>query len=311
MIAVCIFLASTAQSTAASLRAPGPGLSPAEDTGALVAQAEGRKAEAMATEAKAAEAEAEAAAARAKAAADLSLAQNRGDMSSGIREQLIDAGKRAAQYAKTAAQYAKKAEKELEQVQAAPQEAANEAAQAAVKQLQQQDQMNHKIMHMLAVNLAPPAVPPVPFSAGRAAEPYVAAKSRAAEMQSTFEAKASSLNFQAEMLRTGAQNTAKQEAAFKAAGNDALAEEVADTTDSLLSQAAAKETAAAQETSEAQHIELMLPEYTAAAGQAVARATILGRQKWMPPPTGGAAVAASPAGAPSASEEAVLAPAAA
>lgn len=311
MIVVCIFLASAAQTMAASLRAAGPGTSPAEDTGALVAQAEGRKAEAMATEAKAAEAEAEAAAARAKAAADVSLAQNRGDLSSQVQAQLTDSAKRAAMYAKTAAQYAKKAEKELEQIQAAPEEAAKEAANAAVQQLQQQDQMNHRVMHMLEANIVPPPLPPVPEAVGKAAEPYVAAMSRAHEMQSTFEAKASGLRFQAEMLRTGAQNMEKQKAGIEAAGDSALAKEVGATADDLLAQAAAKETAAAEESSEAQHIELMLPEYADAASQAVARATVLGQQKWMPPPTGGAAVAASPAAAPSAFGGAVLAPAAA
>eukprot|EP00930_Biecheleria_cincta_P060286 TRINITY_DN45964_c0_g1_i1.p1 TRINITY_DN45964_c0_g1~~TRINITY_DN45964_c0_g1_i1.p1 ORF type:complete len:316 (+),score=110.72 TRINITY_DN45964_c0_g1_i1:68-1015(+) len=295
MIAVCIFLASTAQTMAASLRAAGPGTSPAEDTGALVAQAEGRKAAAMAMEAKAAQAEAEAAAARAKAAADLTLAQNRGDLSSQVQAQLTDSAKRAAMYARTAAQYAKKAEKELAEIQAVPEEAAKEAAKAAVQQLQAQDKMNHAVVKMLDANLNPPPLPPVPEAAGKAAGPYVAAMSRAHEMQSTFEAKASGLRFEAEMLRTGAHNTAQQKAALEAAGDKALAKEVGSIQDDLLAKAAAKETAAAEVSSEAQHIELTLPKYAAAASQAVARATILGQQKWMPPPTGGLAVAASPA----------------
>jgi len=254
-----------------------------EETGALVADAEGKKAKAMAMEAASAVAEAQAAAARARSASDLVLAQNRGDLSNEVKAALTDSAERAGLFARSAATAAKKAAEELKELEEVPQMAAKEAADEAVSQLKKQDALNHQVMDTLEANIKPPPPPPPYPAAGRAAEPYALAISTATEAESRYKAKASTLTDQADMLRLSARNVDKRAEPYEKAGQEGLAKIVHQTAQDLAVQAANLDTKAIEASSEAAHIEVTLPKYGAAAGTAVARANILGQQKWMPP----------------------------
>mmetsp|Transcript_61841 Transcript_61841/g.109830 ORF Transcript_61841/g.109830 Transcript_61841/m.109830 type:complete len:413 (-) Transcript_61841:73-1311(-) len=255
-----------------------------EETGALVADAEGKKAAAMAAEAEAAVAEASAAAARARAASNLALAQSRGDLSNEVKAALKESAERAGFFAKTAEESAATAAKELKELEEVPKMAAKEASAEAVKQVKAQDAMNHQVMDTLEANISPPPPPPPYEAAGRAAEPYASAISTATDAESMYEAQATALTDQADMLRTSAMNVVKQAEPYEEAGRKDLAKIIQKRAEDISVQAANLDTKAVEASSKAAHIEVALPKYGAAAGTAVARANILGQQKWMPPP---------------------------
>jgi len=277
--------AATAQSvqspaTVALLKGTAAGI---EETGALVADAEGKKAKAMAMEAASAVAEAQAAAARARSASDLVLAQSRGDLSTEVKAALTESAERAGLFARSAETAATKAAAELKELEEVPKMAAKEAADEAVSQLKKQDALNHQVMDTLEANIQPPPPPPPYPAAGRAAEPYALAISTATEAESRYQAKASTLTDQADMLRMSARKVDKQAEPYEKAGQEGLAKIVHQTAQDLAVKAANLDTKAMEATSEAAHIEVTLPKYGAAAGTAAARANILGQQKWMPP----------------------------
>eukprot|EP00440_Ansanella_granifera_P011275 gb/GFBE01012230.1/.p1 GENE.gb/GFBE01012230.1/~~gb/GFBE01012230.1/.p1 ORF type:complete len:439 (+),score=124.90 gb/GFBE01012230.1/:1-1317(+) len=254
-----------------------------EESGALVADAEGKKATAMVLEAQSAAAAAEAAADQAKSAYDLQVAQSRGSLAKEVKAQLRESAKRAEAFAQSAKDAAKKAMDELREMQDVPIKAAREAAEAAKRQLKSQDTINDQVMQAVDDNVHPPPVPPPPVAAAKAAEPYSLAMGRAAEMQSSLENKASQLTSEAHLLRTGAKQVEGQLKAYADDGRQDLADQVKASSNDLLMKSMAKDTEAAETRYHAEQVQQDIPKYADAAAAAVARATVIANQKWMPP----------------------------
>eukprot|EP00435_Cladocopium_sp_Y103_P069690 s1096_g33.t1 len=266
------------------------------ETGTQVAQAEGQKAFAMALEAKVAQAEAMAAAAEAKATANLELAQSRGSLAEEITTELKESAARTGVYALSAAAAVKKAEQELKEIQEAPQMAAQEATKVAIRQLQQQEDMNQKVLETFQAH-ATATQPPSAAAANQAAEPYNAAIREVQRKQTLYESQASQLRDQAEQLQAGAQSMDHQLEVY--ASNPDLAKVIKAQSHDLLVKSLEKETAAEEAMDEARRVGQAVPKYTSQAAAAVARATIMGSTKWMPPSLAApAGLAPAPAMAP-------------
>lgn len=263
--------------------APAPAMAPlaaapaSAETGTQVAQAEGQKAFAMTLEAKVAQAEAMAAAAEAKATANLELAQSRGTLAEEITPELKESAARTGVYAQSAAEAVKKAEQELKEIQEAPRMAGQEATKVAIRQLQQQEDMNQKVLETFQAH-ATATQPPSAAAANQAAEPYNAAIREAQRKQTLYESQASQLRDQAEQLQAGAQSMEHQVDVY--ASNPDLAKVIKAQSHDLLVKSLEKETAAEEAMDEARRGQA-LP--TTQAQAAVARASIMGSTKWMPP----------------------------
>mmetsp|Transcript_14018 Transcript_14018/g.26200 ORF Transcript_14018/g.26200 Transcript_14018/m.26200 type:complete len:422 (-) Transcript_14018:36-1301(-) len=294
-------LTSSLESSLLTEGAQQVGTKPKEDTGALVAQAEGRKATALANEARVASFEATLAAAKARTAASLELAHNRGSLAEEVKAELQDTAARAGAYAARAQEAAKTAEEEVKEIENSPKVAAQEAAQAAIKQFGQQNELNEKFLHNFQAHATPTVALAGPTATGAAA-PYRAAIREVQSTQSLWEAKASQLKSDADLLRASSQSVHRHIHSYEAAGDMAGAQNLKSQAHDLLVKSVEKETEAAEAMDQARRIGLMVPKYEEAAADAAARASILGSQKWMPPAATYVAPAAfAPSPAPAAS----------
>lgn len=257
--------------------------STAPETGTLVAEAEGKKASAMAAEAKVAAAEAAAAAAEAKAAANLEMAQSRGSLASEITEELKASAARAAMYANSASESVKKAEKELQEMKDLPKKAAEEAAQEAIRQLQQEDDTNKKVLETFQAHATPTLQPPS-AAAAIAASPFRAAIREAEQVQNVYEQRASQLKSEADLLRASSASVGDRLDAY--ANNKDFSRVIRAQSHDLLVESLRKETEAAKAMDDAHRAGRPIPKLEAAAATAAARASILESSKWMPPSLG-------------------------
>lgn len=247
--------------------------STAPETGTLVAEAEGKKASAMAAEAKVAAAEAAAAAAEAKAAANLEMAQSRGSLASEITEELKASAARAAMYANSASESVKKAEKELQEMKDLPKKAAEEAAQEAIRQLQQEDDTNKKVLETFQAHATPTLQPPS-AAAAIAASPFRAAIREAEQVQNVYEQRASQLKSEADLLRASSASVGDRLDAY--ANNKDFSRVIRAQSHDLLVESLRKETEAAKAMDDAHRAGRPIPKLEAAAATAAARASIFG-----------------------------------
>jgi len=249
----------------------------------IVADANGKEAQASAIEARTADAEVKTKRNRMIAATSASDAVNAAKADWTSVATLDGHEEQSKVWAHISAKSASLAGVDLEAIRNTAKEIAQEAAQAAVAEMQDIADKASKKAAELKAKFNPPK-PKTAEAANRVVAPYNAAMSRAMGIRNAYSEQAQAASNGAFDLQKNAKILAAQAAAYQAGGNTAMAGKMMAQAKGMLGQAAAMNAEAQNFQSVAASITKSIPDYQFAAAAAAARATALANPAGQPPP---------------------------
>jgi len=253
------------------------------DTMQIVADAQGKEAQASAIEARAADAEVKTKRNRMIAATAASNAVNAAKSDWTTVATLDGFESQSQTWAHISAKAAGFAADDLAGIRDAAKQAAMDAAKVATAEMQQIADEASKKAAALKAKFNPPK-PKTAEAANRVVAPYNAAMGRAMGIRAQYSEKAQSLSNDAANLQKNARILAAQAAAYQAGGNTKMAGGMMARAKGMLGQAAAMDAEAQQFQAVAASITQQIPDYQFAAAAAAARATALANPAGQPPP---------------------------
>eukprot|EP00929_Paragymnodinium_shiwhaense_P120590 TRINITY_DN92550_c0_g1_i1.p1 TRINITY_DN92550_c0_g1~~TRINITY_DN92550_c0_g1_i1.p1 ORF type:complete len:582 (-),score=153.75 TRINITY_DN92550_c0_g1_i1:33-1778(-) len=258
---------------------------PTPDTGALVAEAQGRFATASSLEARAAKAEVQSSRFLANSSFSLQSAKSSVLFIRKAKAEIAASATRAAIYAASAKQSAATAAAELAEMERIPQEAADFAAAEAEREFWAE--ANATALKM-AQEDAMLKGPPPPAAAGpaalRAAAPYHRAMDITMDARASYDSQARRWSAQSQVLYGGAQARHVQAHELQAAGHTEAAKKTMEAAKQSLSEAVAADQKAEQLYGQAKQADEQLPRLMADADFAAQTAGEMAGVRWMPPP---------------------------
>jgi SWI/SNF-related matrix-associated actin-dependent regulator 1 of chromatin subfamily A len=254
----------------------------------IVADAQGKEAQASAVEARSADAEVKTKRNRMMAATAATEAVNAAKIDFPAVATLSGFELQSKKWAHISAKSADLAAVDLQAIRAAARQAAMEAAKAATAEMQAIADEASKKAAALKAKFNPPK-PKTAEAANKVVAPYNAAMGRAMGIRAQYSEQAQSLSNGAADLQKNARILAAQAAAYRAGnwlpGNNAkMADEMMSRAKGMLGQAASMDAEAQQFQSVAASITQQIPDYQFAAAAAAARATALANPAGQPPP---------------------------
>mmetsp|Transcript_47675 Transcript_47675/g.137232 ORF Transcript_47675/g.137232 Transcript_47675/m.137232 type:complete len:470 (-) Transcript_47675:79-1488(-) len=283
------FSEMAADAVAKANEPPIPGIQQQQrDRGALIADAAGKRAVAAGLSAQAGQANADSAASVVNSTYAYKRSLMNAKSANEAKGMVLSAKVQAAIYARSAQESATLAQKEIEEILAAPDQAAEEAATAAEKQFREDiEQWNReKAEADKAIELGTPP-PPRTWAGEQVAKPYVAAAQRAQSARFMLEGQSQQLGNLAEQLRRSASKVLAQAKTYQAVGNKKVADDLLMKSQGLLRQAKNAQQAADRDAEQANTVQGYESVYMSQASQATQRADVISRLYWLPPPPGG------------------------
>mmetsp|Transcript_8818 Transcript_8818/g.19381 ORF Transcript_8818/g.19381 Transcript_8818/m.19381 type:complete len:275 (-) Transcript_8818:83-907(-) len=241
-----------------------------QETGAMVAQANGKLAIAVGLMARSAEGEAAGAGRLANSSRALRGARARARLLSDAEGSVRASAVRAAVYAHSASLAAKKAKEELDEIKKIPQEAAQEVTSELVAEIWREANVSAAAATATEAELEFPSGGSHPEVASRVAAPYHSSAQREENNRAALAHQATQLKDKAESLRRGAQILASQ-----AVGNDAATKRIYE----MLRQANGAEAEAENLDIAALAAASSIPDYQAKADEEAARAIALAKEQ--------------------------------
>jgi len=259
-----------------------------KDTGAMVAEANGKAAAAAGIEARLTEAEVQTAQALSLASTAVQTGENGAHAVNSAKSQVQAAVVRANIYAHSAALAAAKAQATFKAIQDIPAKVAGIAAEEAKRIIQGElNEAAQTVANIKARQAGPPLPVPLAEASVRAAKPFYAAMQKAISTGSLYEAQARSLQDQAEQLQINSRSMASQAVAYQMAGNGGDSQTMMAQARSMLSEAQSKSDQAKKDYAVAESVRKSVPNYQANAAAASARATSIANPGMQPPPASG------------------------
>lgn len=259
---------------------------PAEDndSGAMVAEAEGNHAVAEGMEARLSEAEAKSMRLLAASTDALRKVKEQAVNTNGASATVKSMEVQAEIYARSAAKSARQAQTDFDELKAATREVGLEAGKAAAAQMQNEADQEAAEAKFLRTKFAPLKVEPLAEAAKRAAQPYADAMQRATVIRMAYTTQAHQLSDLAHDLQTNARTLVSQAAIYQSAGNEGTASQLMSHAKGMLDEAATTDAQAHKWQAVAQQITQSLPQYQMQAGMAAARAAAIANPAGQPPP---------------------------
>jgi len=262
-----------------------------------LADAAGKRAYAAALDARSARVEAGTAISVTNSSSDLRQSLLNAKAANDAKAKLRSASVRAAIYAKTAIAAERQALAEVLEIRAAPKKIAQEAATWAVKTLKNSAGQLQSVSDDPALPTGPP---PLTEAAARIQQPFQDAMQRTVAAQQNYQAEAHQLSDRARDLQTHAKSLAGQAVVYQSKGEAAVAKTMMEQANSMLNEAEAAGEKAHETYRMAEDLSKGVGTYDTYAKMAGARASVLTRQRWMPPAVPKLAGAPGPAPAPAA-----------